>query len=83
MSYAIKIFHNLSVQQSNYHTLSALGDPMYCCFKPSASANSVYSHTKHLGGIDLTIVQKGVKQLVVYGFVRLFLTITRDHKKNI
>ena len=41
---------NLSVQQSNYHPLGAVDDPMNCCPLPSASGNSSSGHPQHLGG---------------------------------
>ena len=41
---------NLSVQQSNYHPLGAVDDPMNCCPRPSASDNSSSGHPQHLGG---------------------------------
>ena len=43
-------FSNHSVQQSNYHFLGAVDDPMNCWPRPSASGNSSSGHPQHLGG---------------------------------
>ena len=51
----------LSVQQSNYHPLGAVDDPMNCCPRPSASDNSTSGHPQHLGVIVLTVAQNGMK----------------------
>ena len=40
----------LSVQQSNYHPLGAVDDPMNCCPLPSASGNSSSDHPQYLEG---------------------------------
>ena len=40
---------NLSVQQSNYHPLGAVDDPMNLCPRPSASGKSSSGHPQHLG----------------------------------
>ena len=51
----------LPVQQSNYHPLGAVDDPMNCCPRPSASGNSSSGHPQYLGVIVLTVAQKGMK----------------------
>ena len=52
---------NHSVQQSNYHPLGAVDDPINCCPRPSVSCNSSSGHPQYFGVIVLTVAQKGVK----------------------
>ena len=41
---------NLSVQQSNYHPLGTVDDPMNCRPRPSASGNISSGHPQYLRG---------------------------------
>ena len=47
---------NLSVQQSNYHPLGAVDDPMNSCLRPRATVHRVIYSTS--GVIVLTVAQK-------------------------
>ena len=44
------IISYLSVQQSNYHPLHAVDDPMNCCPRPSVLGNSSSGHPQYLEG---------------------------------
>ena len=72
----------LSVQQSNYHPLGAVGDPINCCPRPSASGNSSSGHPQHLGGDSFDccteryeIVVYCISNTVIFKNLHLLLSI--------
>ena len=61
MRHSIQLFHTFLCNSQNYHPRVAVDDPMSCCPRPKAEANSSSGHPQHRGGDNLIVAQTGMK----------------------
>ena len=62
------LFHIFLCNSQYYHhrgPVTAVDDPMNCCPRPKAEANSSSGHPQHRGGDNLTVTQKDLKHSIV------------------